>query len=159
MMIIGGNFSNENRSHPNFRNNFSEFCNPIDSSNERTGNVYINCRENIVRSAILSTAAIVLALGSAPAFASGSGGGGGGYGGFSGGSGASAPRISPAERLERRGKSQVRKRITCKKCSYHGKLNQQTAAEVAKAVQGGQFNLKGKNREAVLYYLRQRYGV
>ncbi len=98
-----------------------------------------------------------MAIGAVPAFASGSGGGGGG--GFSGGSGASASRITEAQRLERRGKSQVRKRITCKKCSYNGKLNQQSAPEVAKAVRAGEFKLTDKNRNAVLFYLRQRYGV
>lgn len=115
-----------------------------------------------MRNVLLSTAAVLMALGSAPAIASGSGGGGGGgggFGGYSGGSGGSASRVSPAERLERRGKSQVRKRITCKKCSYNGRLNQQTAADVAKAVRGGEFKLNGKNREAVLFYLRKRYGV
>lgn len=115
-------------------------------------------RINTVRKVILSAAAIVMALGSAPAIASGSGGGGGGFGSYSGGSGASS-RLTEAQKLERRGKSQVRKRITCKKCSYHNRLNQQTAPEVAKAVRGGQFKLNDKNREAVLFYLRKRYGV
>lgn len=109
-----------------------------------------------MRSVIFSVAAIGLALVSAPVTASGTGGGGGGY---SGGSGSSSSRVSEAEKLERRGKAQVRKRITCKKCDYHGKLNQQTASDVAKAVQNGQFKLNDKNRQAVLYFLRKRYGV
>ncbi|MEP2735937.1 MAG: hypothetical protein ABJP34_06530 [Erythrobacter sp.] len=95
---------------------------------------------------------------SAPAAASGSGGGGGGFGGFGSGSSAGS-QVSQADRLERRGKSQVRKRITCKKCEYNGKLNRQTAPEVAQAVRNGKFELNDKNRQAVLFYLRQRFGV
>ncbi len=102
-----------------------------------------------MRSIILSAAmaASAVAMAGSPALASGSG------------SGYSGSGESEAERLERRGKSQVRKRITCKKCSYHGKLNSQTASEVAQAVRNGDFDLSAKNQQAVLFYLRQRYGV
>lgn len=104
---------------------------------------------------IISATVLALTLTASPAFASGSGGGGG-YGG----SGSySAPRISPAERLERRGKSQLRKRITCKKCEYHKRLNNQTAPEIAQGVRNGKFKLRQKDREAVLFYLRSRYSI
>ncbi len=107
---------------------------------------------------IISAAVAALSIASAPALASGSGsGGGGGGGGF--GSGGNISRPSPEERLERRGRSQVRKRITCKKCEYHKRLNNQTAATVAQKVANGGFDLKDKDRTAVLYFLRQRYGV
>ena len=90
--------------------------------------------------------------------ASGSGSRGGGFGGgFRNDS--TLSRATQEDRLHRRGKSQVRKRITCKKCEYHKRLNKQTAGEVANAVRGGKFELKEKDRTAVLYYLRQRYGV
>ena len=114
-----------------------------------------------MKNVIISAAVLGLALTSSPVLASGSGGGGGGggFGGsFSGGSGSSS-RLSEADRLERRGKSQVRKRITCKKCDYNGRLNKQTASEVAKAVRSGKYELTSRNRQAVLFYLRQRYGV
>lgn len=109
-----------------------------------------------MKKAIMSAALLALSVTATPAFASGSGSGGGG-GGFGGGSGAS--RISEEDRLIRRGKSQVRKRITCKKCEYNKKLNKGTAAEVARAVRNGKFDLKARDRTAVLYYLRSRYGV
>lgn len=104
---------------------------------------------------ILSTAVLALASTTAPALASGSGGGGGG--GYSGSRSVPAPQISPAERLERRGKSQLRKRITCKKCEYHKRLNNQTAREIAQGVREGKFDLGQRDREAVLFYLRSRY--
>lgn len=111
-----------------------------------------------MRNALLTLATVALAATAAPAMASGSGSGGGG--GFSGGGGfGTASRISPEDRLERRGKSQVRKRITCKKCEYNGKLNQQTAGEVAQAVRAGKFELRDKDRQAVLFFLQRRYGV
>lgn len=112
-----------------------------------------------MRGAIISAALLAVAVTSVPAMASGSGsrGGGGLGGGF--GSGSVPTRLSEEDRLERRGKSQVRKRITCKKCEYHKRLNNQTAAEVARAVRNGRFELKESDRTAVLYYLRQRYGV
>ena len=110
-----------------------------------------------MRYLVLSAAILGLAVSSAPAIASGSGsgGGGGGFGGVSG----SGSRVSEADQLSNRGKSQVRKRITCKKCEYHQKLNERTAPEVAKAVRAGEFKLSEKNRTAVLFYLRQRYGA
>lgn len=102
-----------------------------------------------------------MAITSVPAMASGSGtrGGGGFGGGYSGSASGSGSRISEQDRLLRLGKSQVRKRITCKKCEYHKRLNQDTAAEVARAVRSGKFGIKEKNRAAVIYYLRNRYGI
>jgi hypothetical protein len=111
-----------------------------------------------MRHFVISAALLSLALASAPAAASGTGGGGGFGGGFGSGS-ASSSRISEADRLANRGRSQVRKRITCKKCQYHKRLNQQTAPEVARAVREGKFKLSERNRTAVLFFLRQRYGV
>jgi len=107
-----------------------------------------------MRKALLVLATAVMATAAAPAIASGSGSSGGGRT-FSG----SDFQESPEQRLERRGKSQVRKRITCKKCEYHNRLNQQTAAEVAQGVREGKFDLKDRDRQAVLYFLRARYGV
>lgn len=109
-----------------------------------------------MRNFVLTAAFLGLALASTPVVASGSGGGGGG--GFGSGS-ASGSRISEADRLFNRGRSQTRKRITCKKCEYHKRLNRQTAPEVARAVRQGNFKLNDKNRTAVLFFLRQRYGV
>ncbi len=106
---------------------------------------------------IISAALLALTVVSVPAAASGSGSRGGG-GGF-GGSGASASRISDADRLIRRGRSQVRRRITCKECEYRDRLNSQTAAEVAQAVRNGRFEIRDQDRTAVLAYLRDRYGV
>jgi len=110
-----------------------------------------------VRGAIISAALLAMAVTSVPVLASGSGSGSRGGGGF--GSGSSASSASGEDRLLRRGKSQVRKRITCKKCEYRNRLNNQTAAEVAEAVRNGEFELKDRDRTAVLYFLRQRYGV
>ena len=107
-----------------------------------------------MRKALLVLATAVMATAAAPAIASGSGSSGGGRK-FSG----SDFQESPEQRLERRGKSQVRKRITCKKCEYHKRLNQQTAAQVAQGVREGKFDLKDRDRQAVLYFLRARYGV
>ncbi len=110
-----------------------------------------------MRKAIIGGIILAATVASTSAMASGSGSGGGG--GFGSGGFNNAPRISPEERLERRGKSQVRKRITCKKCEYRGRLNHQTAAEIAQAVREGNFKLKPRDREAVLFFLRRRYGV
>lgn len=108
--------------------------------------------------ALISALGLALSVAAVPAAASGSGSGSaGGYGGGFG-SGASSS-ASEADRLNRRGRSQVRKHITCKKCEYHDRLDRNTAADVARAVRNGQFDIKDKDRTAVLYYLRDRYGV
>lgn len=110
--------------------------------------------------ALISALGMALAATSVPADASGSGsrGGFGGGGGFGSGSTVNK-QVSEAERLVRRGRSQVRKHITCRKCDYHDRLNDETAAEVAQAVRSGSFDIKQRDRTAVLYYLRDRYGV
>ncbi len=109
--------------------------------------------------ALISAAVAAMAFTAVPAEASGSGSGSrGGIGGYGGG-GASASRISEEARLVRRGRSQVRRRITCSKCEYHDRLDNSTAAEVAQAVRSGRFELRDDDRVAVLYYLRDRYGV
>ncbi|MDJ0643976.1 MAG: hypothetical protein QNJ15_14275 [Erythrobacter sp.] len=113
-----------------------------------------------MKGTVISAALLAMAVTSVPALASGSGSrGGGGFGGGGLNNGSGLSRVSQEDRLHRRGKSQVRKRITCKKCEYHKRLNKQTAGEVATAVRNGKFDLKDNDRTAVLYYLRQRYGV
>lgn len=111
--------------------------------------------------AFLSAAVMALAFVSTPADASGSGSGSrGGFGGGGFGSGSNASSSSSnAERLYRRGRSQVRRHITCRNCEYHDRLDRNTAAEVASAVREGKFEIREDDRTAVLYYLRDRYGV
>ena len=106
--------------------------------------------------ALISALGLAVAATSVPADASGSGSGsrGGWTSGASGNSG-----LSEAQRLNRRGRSQVRKHITCKKCEFHDRLDSSTAAEVAQGVLNGRFKIKEKDRTAVIYYLRERYGV
>lgn len=103
-----------------------------------------------MRRLVISAAVLGLVIVSTPAMASGSRLGSGT---------SSAPRISDAERLANRGRTQVSRKITCKKCEYHDRLNRQTAPEVAQAVRDGRFGLNQRNQQAVLAYLRQRYGV
>lgn len=110
-----------------------------------------------MKNVILSAMILGLTVVAAPVHASGSGSSGGG--GYTGGSFSERNVTSAADRLERRGRSQIRKRITCKKCDYHKNLNQQTAPEIAQAVRAGNFDLKSKDAEAVLFFLRRRYGV
>ena len=114
----------------------------------------IEMKIGIISAAVV---ALAVAVASAPAMASGSGSGSRGGGGFGGVSGSSS--VSSADQLIRRGRSQVRRRITCSDCKYHDRLNDQTAAEVAQAVRNGEFEIKERDRTAVLTYLRDRYGV
>ncbi|MFA6220269.1 MAG: hypothetical protein WC692_10905 [Erythrobacter sp.] len=112
-----------------------------------------------MRTVLIASALAVLTFTTATAaLASGSGSGASrsGGGGFSGFPQAS---LSPAEQLERRGQTVIRKRITCKKCAYNDRLDRQTAAEIAEGVRSGQFEIEDGDRQAVLYYLRSRYGV
>lgn len=91
-----------------------------------------------------------------PAFASG-GGSGGGY--SSGGYGGSQPR-DPRAAAFSKGKKAFKKRITCKKCTYKGGFTDgKTAREVAARVKAGEFNLKADQRQAVLYYMSERYSI
>ncbi len=68
-------------------------------------------------------------------------------------------RISNEDRLIVQGRAQVRRYITCKSCEYHNKLNRETAPEVAQAVRAGRFEIKGNRRNAVLAYIKKRYGI
>lgn len=113
-----------------------------------------------MRGGILTIAALALGVIASPAFASGGGGGGGGS--------FPEPRQrgsdfnnqqSEAQRLQRRGASQVNRKITCKKCEYNGRLTSTTAPEIAQAVRNGRFDLSDRDRQAVLVFLRDRYGV
>ncbi len=105
-------------------------------------------------SLVLATASVMIA---APALASG-GGGGGGYSG-GGGFGASQPR-DPRKVAYSKGKRAFKKNITCKKCAYKGGFTDgKTAREVAAKVKAGEFNLKAKQRQAVLYYMSERYSI
>ncbi|WP_298304659.1 hypothetical protein [uncultured Erythrobacter sp.] len=67
--------------------------------------------------------------------------------------------ISNERRLITRGRTQVRRHITCKSCEYHNNLNRETAREVARAVRAGRFDIKDNRRNAVLAYLIERYGI
>ncbi|MEP2101168.1 MAG: hypothetical protein ABJP02_07950 [Parasphingorhabdus sp.] len=67
--------------------------------------------------------------------------------------------ISNENRLVSQGRAQVRRYITCKSCEYHNKLNRETAPEVAQAVRAGRFEIKGNRRNAVLAYIKKRYGI
>ncbi len=104
----------------------------------------------------LSVAALSAMI-AAPVLASGGGGGGGGYSG--GGFGASQPR-DPRAAAYSKGKRAFKKRITCKKCEYKGGFTDgKTAREVAARVKAGEFDLKAKQRQAVLYYMSERYSI
>lgn len=99
-------------------------------------------------------AAVAVAVISTPAFASGSRGGGG----YSGG-GFSQPR-DPAKEAYSRGHRLFKKRIICKKCEYpKGFTDGATARKVKQRVRDGDFKLKTKERDFVLYYLSDRYGI
>ncbi len=104
-------------------------------------------------SLLFAAAAVVV---SAPAWASGGGGGGG----FSGG-GFSAPQPrNPREVAFSKGKRAFKKRITCKKCEYSGGVNDsKTAREVAAKVKAGEYKLKTRQRQAVLFYISERYSI
>lgn len=96
-------------------------------------------------------------LASAPVLASGSGSGGGG--GSYPSSSPSAPRDPYADAYSR-GKSQFKKRITCKKCDYpQGVHDSVTAGKVAKRVSSGEFQLTEKQRSDLMIFLQRRYGV
>ena len=112
---------------------------------------------------VIAAATLALVYAASPALASGSGsgsgsGGGGGFSsGFGGANSAQNQALREQQRQFRRGRSQVKKHITCKKCDYHKKLNKTNALEVAQKVIDGQYALKTEDRNAVLVYLRDRY--
>ncbi|MEP3225495.1 MAG: hypothetical protein ABJO01_05930 [Parasphingorhabdus sp.] len=104
-------------------------------------------------SLVLAAASVIVAT---PALASG-GGGGGGYSG--GGFSAPQPR-NPRLVAYNKGKRAFKKRITCKKCAYSSGVNNgKMAREVAAKVKAGEFKLKPKQRQAVLFYISERYSI
>jgi len=106
---------------------------------------------------MVSVVLAAMAAAATPALASGSGSGGGAVSG--GGLGTLDPILSQQQRLAQQGRSQVKKHITCKACEYKDGVTRQNAAVIAQAVRGGKFEFTQKDREAVLFYLKQRYGV
>lgn len=111
-------------------------------------------KRTIVSVVLAATAAVTT-----PALASGSGSGSGGGGAGVGGFNRFDSVLDEQQRLEERGRSQVKKRITCKACEYKDGVTRQNAGAVAQAVRSGSFELTKKDREAVLFFLKQRYGV
>lgn len=109
---------------------------------------------------MVSVMLAAMAAAATPALASGSGSGSGtGGGGSIGGFNRFDSILEQQRRLEERGRSQVKKRITCKACEYKDGVNRLNADMVAQAVRSGTFEFTQKDREAVLFYLKQRYGV
>lgn len=109
------------------------------------------------------TAAILtlgIAFAAPPVFASGSGGGGSGGGGYGSGIGTyPSTTRDPAAEAFTRGKSMVARRISCKQCAYpEGVKDTPTAQKVAERVRAGEFDLKPREREQVIYYLSRRFG-
>lgn len=96
-----------------------------------------------------------------PGHASGSGAGGGSLGipDIGGAGAANSREARELQRLFRRGRSQVRKHITCKQCDFHKKLNKNTALEVAQNLLNGQYEIEQEDQTAVLIYLRDRYDL
>lgn len=106
---------------------------------------------------MVSMVLAAMAVAATPALASGSGSGGGGA--SIGGSNSFDPVLEQQRRLEQQARSQIKKRISCKTCQYKEGVTRQNAGAVAEAVRGGSFELTQKDREVVLAYLKQRYGV
>lgn len=105
---------------------------------------------------IVSVMLAAMAAAATPVLASGSGtGSGASVGGFN----RFDSVLDQQRQLEERGRSQVKKRITCKACEYKDGVTRQNAGTVAQAVRSGTFEFTQKDREAVLFYLKQRYGV
>jgi hypothetical protein len=106
----------------------------------------------------VSLCGCIVLLAAAPVLASGSGSGGGGGGGYPSSS-PSAPRDPYADAYSR-GKSQFKKRITCKKCAYpQGVHDSVTAGKVAQRVSSGEFKLTEKQQSDLMIFLQRRYGV
>ena len=110
---------------------------------------------------VFSTAAAAFVLIAAATAGQASGSGVGSTGAapeFNGiGGSANSREARQLERLFRRGRAQVRKHITCKKCDLHKQLNKTNALEVAEGVIKGKYMIKEEDRTAVLVYLRDRY--
>lgn len=105
----------------------------------------------------LVLAGSLLGLSPAPSLASGSSGDYGRVGdGFSS---LSVPR-DPFEDAFLRGRSQFKKRITCKTCAYpEGIRDKASAARLAERVRSGDFELDARQRADVMIFLQRRYGV
>ncbi|MBA4051484.1 MAG: hypothetical protein C0472_06260 [Erythrobacter sp.] len=104
---------------------------------------------------MVSMVLAAMAVAATPALASGSGSGPAPIGG----SKSFDPVLEQQRRLEQQARSQIKKRISCKTCQYKEGVTRQNAGAVAEAVRGGSFELTQKDREVVLAYLKQRYGV
>lgn len=108
---------------------------------------------------MISLALTALSVTASPALASGSGSSGpSAVAGFGGGD-PFASRLTEEQRLEQRGRAQLKKRVTCKTCEYADGVTKGNAGEVAQAVRSGKFAFPEKDQVAVLHYLRQRYGM
>ena len=70
------------------------------------------------------------------------------------------PPRDPAVEAHNRGKSLVSKKIGCKKCAHPGGVKDAaTARAVAAQVRAGEFDLKDNERQLVLFYLTNRFGI
>lgn len=70
------------------------------------------------------------------------------------------PPRDPAIEAHNRGKSLVSKKIGCKKCAYPGGVKDAaTARSVAAQVRAGDFELDNNERQLVLFYLSNRFGI
>lgn len=70
------------------------------------------------------------------------------------------PPRDPAVEAHNRGKSLVSKKIGCKKCAHSGGVKDAaTARTVAAQVRAGDFDLKDDERQLVLFYLANRFGI
>jgi hypothetical protein len=70
------------------------------------------------------------------------------------------PPRDPAVEAHNRGKSLVSRKIGCKKCVHPGGVKDAEAARtVAAQVRAGEFDLKDKERQLVLFYLTKRFGI
>lgn len=69
------------------------------------------------------------------------------------------PRDPQAEAYSR-GRSLVSKKISCKKCAHpKGIKDAQAAQAVAQQVRNGEFDLKDDQRQLVVLYLKNRFGI
>lgn len=89
-----------------------------------------------------------------PAFASGSAG-------SYPSSGSSYQRnVDPLQQAYDRGRRQLRKKITCKKCAYPGGVEDRaTAIEVLEKVRAGEIEMSEKKRAYLTVYLDRRFSL
>lgn len=70
------------------------------------------------------------------------------------------PERDPKVEAHNRGKRLVSSKISCKKCAHpNGVKDAKTAREVATKVRAGEFDLNKDQRQLVLFYLNNRFGV